>query len=531
MLHCAALDDYQDVTRKMGDWGRLAGKVELKAFTRHIDDRDALVRAIEDCAIVIAMRERTPFDRALIERLPNLKLLITTGMRNASIDLEAAVARGVTVCGTEAWGGTTAELTWGLILGLMRFIPEEAANLRKGGAWQTTVGRDVRGRRLGVVGMGNLGTRVARVGRAFDTPVSAWSRSLTAERAKALEVDYCAELDDLLRTSDIVTIHLVLNKETRGLIDARRLGLMKPEAVLINTARGPIVDEAALIEALETGKLAGAALDVYGEEPLPSDHPFRTLPNVWRRRISATSPSAPIRPITKAPSKTSRPGSPAARCACSPSPSERSLETLLSVGRPHVEGVDRHRDQRVIADARRRDRRARFAQHREPALIERVRQPPLTIERRDDVVDDGFVVMLEGRLAPGAHRVDHGVGHAGRTRVLLMCPPFIVRGPVARGQQDRELREARGQRAVITAILAERLGAFGQFGTAEPDGERTRHMPRGPATIMSWTRFCAGVSACRCRGREVAACRAPLRVSSMLRRQSSGHSRRAKFSD
>ncbi|MGE5147783.1 MAG: D-2-hydroxyacid dehydrogenase family protein, partial [Candidatus Eiseniibacteriota bacterium] len=220
------------------------------------------------------------FDRALLERLPNLKLLITTGMRNASIDLETAVARGVIVCGTEAYAGTTAELTWGLILGLLRFIPEEAANLRRGGPWQSTVGRDVRGRRLGIVGMGNLGTRVAKVGRAFDTPVSAWSRSLTPEKAKSLDVDYCAELDDLLRVSDIVTIHVVLNKDTRGLIDARRLGLMKPDAVLINTARGPIVDEAALIKALETGKLAGAALDVFGEEPLPSDHPFRRLPNV-----------------------------------------------------------------------------------------------------------------------------------------------------------------------------------------------------------------------------------------------------------
>lgn len=280
MLYCAALDDYQDVTRKMGDWRRLAGKVELKSFTRHFDDRDELVAAIKDCAIVIAMRERTPFDRALLDRLPTLRLLITTGMRNASIDLEAATGRGVTVCGTEAWAGTTAELTWGLILGLLRFIPEEAANLRKGGPWQTTVGRDLRGRRLGVVGMGNLGTRVARVGRAFDTPVSAWSRSLTPDKAKALDVDYCAELDDLLRASDIVTIHVVLNKDTRGLIDARRLGLMKPDALLVNTARGPIVDEAALVKALESGRLAGAALDVYGAEPLPADHPFRRLPNV-----------------------------------------------------------------------------------------------------------------------------------------------------------------------------------------------------------------------------------------------------------
>ena len=279
MLRCAALDDYQDITRKMGDWGKLAGKVELHALTRHIDDRDELVAALKDYEIVIAMRERTPFDRALIERLPKLKLLITTGMRHASIDVEAAVARGVTVCGTQGSVGTTAELTWGLILGFLRFIPEESANVRRG-AWQTTVGRDLHGRRLGVVGLGNLGTRVARVGRAFDMAVSGWSRSLTPEKAKSLDIDYCAELDELLRAADIVTIHLALNAETRSLIDARRLALLKPGALLINTARGPLVDEAALIAALKAGKLAGAALDVYGEEPLPAGHPFRTLPNV-----------------------------------------------------------------------------------------------------------------------------------------------------------------------------------------------------------------------------------------------------------
>jgi phosphoglycerate dehydrogenase-like enzyme len=280
MLRCAALDDYQDVTRRMGDWDRLEGRVELQAITRHIADRDELVAAIKDCAIVIAMRERTTFDRALIERLPNLKLLVTTGMRNASVDVEAAVARGITVCGTQGSVGTTAELTWGLILGLLRFIPEENANLRRGGAWQTTVGRDLQGRRLGVVGLGNLGARVAKVGRAFDLPVSGWSRSLTLEKAKSLDIDHCAELDDLLRASDIVTIHLALNAETRHILDARRLALLKPGAILVNTARGPLVDEAALIAALESGGLAGAALDVYGEEPLPADHPFRRLPNV-----------------------------------------------------------------------------------------------------------------------------------------------------------------------------------------------------------------------------------------------------------
>jgi phosphoglycerate dehydrogenase-like enzyme len=280
MLRCAALDDYQDVTRRMADWHRLDGRVALTAVTRHIADRDALVSAIKDYDIVIAMRERTPFDRALLERLPKLKLLVTTGMRNASIDVEAAVARGITVCGTQGSVGTTAELTWGLILGLLRYIPEESANLRRGGAWQTMVGRDLQGRRLGVVGLGSLGTRVAKVGRAFDLPVSGWSRSLTPEKARALDIEHCAELDDLLRAADIVTIHLTLNTETRHIIDARRLALLKPGAILVNTARGPLVDEAALIAALESGRLDGAALDVYGEEPLPADHPFRRLPNV-----------------------------------------------------------------------------------------------------------------------------------------------------------------------------------------------------------------------------------------------------------
>jgi phosphoglycerate dehydrogenase-like enzyme len=279
-MRCAVLDDYQNVARKMGDWRRLAGTVELEVLTRHIADPDALARTLEPFEIVVAMRERTPFDRALFERLPTLKLLVTTGMRNAAIDLEAAMARGVTVCGTQGSVGTTAELTWGLILGLLRYIPDEAANLRRGGPWQTTVGRDLSGKRLGVVGLGNLGTRVAKVGRAFDLPVSGWSRSLTPEKAKALDIDYCADLDDLLRAADIVTIHLALNAETRHIIDARRLALMKPDALLINTARGPLVDETALVRALSDKRIAGAALDVFGEEPLPPGHPFRTLPNV-----------------------------------------------------------------------------------------------------------------------------------------------------------------------------------------------------------------------------------------------------------
>ncbi|MCC6949412.1 MAG: D-2-hydroxyacid dehydrogenase family protein [Bradyrhizobiaceae bacterium] len=280
MLHCAVLDDYQDVARRFGDWGKLAGQVEPQVFTDHIDDRAALAAALADAGIVIAMRERTPFDRALFERLPKLRLLVTTGMKNASIDLKAAADRGVTVCGTGASPGPTAELTWGLIHALMRQIPREFANFQHAGKWQLTVGRELAGRRLGVIGLGRLGSRVARVGLAFDMQVSAWSKNLTPERCAEIGVAHAGSLDELLRTSDIASIHLVLSDRTRGLIGARELGLMQPHALLINTSRGPIVDEAALIAALKEKRIAGAGIDVFDREPLPRDHPFRSLDNI-----------------------------------------------------------------------------------------------------------------------------------------------------------------------------------------------------------------------------------------------------------
>jgi phosphoglycerate dehydrogenase-like enzyme len=280
MHRCAILDDYQNAALAMADWSPLDGEVEMVVFNDHLVDRESVAARLRDFPIVVAMRERTPFDAALIERLPNLELLITTGMRNASIDLKAATAAGVTVCGTPGAPGTTAELTWGLILALLRHIPEESANIRANGPWQSTVGTDLNGKRLGIVGLGNLGTRVARVGRAFEMEVAAWSRSLTDDRAAELGIARCDTLEALFETADIVTIHLLLNAETRGLIGAGLLTRMKPSAVLINTARGPIVDEAALIAALRERRIAGAALDVYEPEPLPADHPFRTLPNV-----------------------------------------------------------------------------------------------------------------------------------------------------------------------------------------------------------------------------------------------------------
>jgi len=280
MQRCAILDDYQDVALSMADWTPIAGEVEPVVFNDHLDDPAAVAARLKEFPIVVAMRERTPFDAALIGALPNLELLITTGMRNASIDLEAAADAGVTVCGTPSAPGTTAELTWGLILALLRHIPDEVAGLRANGPWQTTVGGDLNGKRLGVVGLGNLGGRVARVARAFEMEVSAWSRSLTDARAAELGVERCATLEELFGTADVVTVHLALNAETRGLIGADLLARMKPGAVLVNTARGPIVDEAALIAALRARRIAGAALDVYDPEPLPADHPFRTLDNL-----------------------------------------------------------------------------------------------------------------------------------------------------------------------------------------------------------------------------------------------------------
>jgi phosphoglycerate dehydrogenase-like enzyme len=279
MLRCVALDDYQDVARKFGAWDRLKDRVTLRSVTDYIPHRDGIAAALKGADIVIAMRERTPFDRALLEKLPDLKLLITTGLRNASIDVKAAAERNIPVCGTESSAVATAELTWGLIFSLLRHIPDESQNFRQG-RWQQTVGREVFGRRLGVIGLGKLGSRVAKAGLAFGMKVSAWSQNLTRERCAEAGVEHAGSLDALLQASDIVTIHLVLSDRTRGLIGLRQLRLMKPDALLINTSRGPIVDEKALVATLTAGGIAGAGLDVFDREPLPSDHAFRNLPNV-----------------------------------------------------------------------------------------------------------------------------------------------------------------------------------------------------------------------------------------------------------
>jgi phosphoglycerate dehydrogenase-like enzyme len=274
----ALLDDYQGVALSMADWKSLPPGTEVVVFKDHLAEEDAVAKRLADFDIVMALRERTPFPRTLLERLPKLKLLITAGMRNASIDMKAAAERGVTVCGTAGLPYPTAELAWGLILSLMRRIPAEDRATREG-RWQTSLGLGLNGKTLGVLGLGTLGSRAAKVGLAFEMEVLAWSQNLTTERAKETGATLVPK-DELLARSDIVSIHLVLGERTRGLIGARELGLMKRSAYLINTSRGPIVDEAALIRALGDGTIAGAGLDVFDEEPLPLHHPFRRLPNI-----------------------------------------------------------------------------------------------------------------------------------------------------------------------------------------------------------------------------------------------------------
>ncbi|HLH71181.1 MAG TPA: D-2-hydroxyacid dehydrogenase family protein [Candidatus Dormibacteraeota bacterium] len=277
MIRVAVLDDYQQVAERMADWTSLPEGTEVIFFHDHLAELDALVARLSDFDVVVAMRERTPFPRTLLSRLQRLRLLVTTGMRNAAIDLEAAAELGITVTGTEGTGTSTAELTWALILALLRHVPEEDAAIRAGG-WQHTLGVDLAGRTLGVIGLGRIGRQVAAVGRAFGMEVTAWSQHLTEEAAQAAGVRRLGKLE-LLAGADVVTVHLVLSDRTRGLIGAAELEAMKPTAYLVNTSRGPIVDEQALISALRSGRIAGAALDVYDIEPLPQDHPLRTTPN------------------------------------------------------------------------------------------------------------------------------------------------------------------------------------------------------------------------------------------------------------
>jgi D-3-phosphoglycerate dehydrogenase len=278
-LSGAILDDYQNVAQTVADWSPVAKDVNLKVFTEPLGGPDKVVAALKDCAVVCLMRERTPFGKDVIDALPHLKLIVTSGMRNAAIDVAAAAARGIPVCGTETKGSPTAELTIGLMIELARKIGIENARLKNGAKWQSTLGIDLEGKTLGVLGLGKLGSRVARVANALGMKAIAWSQNLTAEKAKAAGATLVSK-EELFRQSDFITVHLQLSPRTKGLVGAAELALMKPTAYFINTSRGPIADEKALEAALKAKKIAGAAIDVYNVEPVPIDHPFRYLDNI-----------------------------------------------------------------------------------------------------------------------------------------------------------------------------------------------------------------------------------------------------------
>ena len=278
-LRCAILDDYFNIALEIADWSAIADRVDVTVFEQPFASPEAVVSALKDFEIVCAMRERTAFPRAVLEALPKLKLLITSGMRNAAIDSEAAKERGVVLCGTQWSQDPTAPLTMGLILELTRGIGHENARMHAGEPWQKYCGIEIEGKTLGVVGLGKLGAKMAGLAKAFDMKVIAWSPNLTPERCKEVGVSYATK-EELFANADIVTVHVVLSPRSRGLVGAADLARMKPTAYLVNTARGPIVDEDALIGALRERKIAGAAVDVFAVEPLPVDHPFRKIDNL-----------------------------------------------------------------------------------------------------------------------------------------------------------------------------------------------------------------------------------------------------------
>ena len=276
-MRVAILDDYQNTALASADWSLISGRTEIEVFTDHLFDEDEIVRRLQDFEVICAMRERTPFTSSLIERLPNLKLIISSGMRNRGIDIEAAKKNNVVVCGTKSVGKPTAELAWGLILALARRIATEDMNVRAGG-WQQSIGEGLIGKTLGIAGLGNLGSRMAKIAKAFDMNVIAWSENLTQERCEEFGVKL-VDKEGLLLNSDFLTIHLILSERTRGIFKAEDLCRMKSTSYIINTARGPIIDEDALINALKNKTIAGAGIDVFSVEPLPADHPFRHLQN------------------------------------------------------------------------------------------------------------------------------------------------------------------------------------------------------------------------------------------------------------
>lgn len=279
-IKCAILDDYQNIALKMADWSAVSGHVELQVIRRHIDGEEELLTEIGSCQILLVMRERTPITAALLTRLPELKLIVTTGMRNASIDIAEANKRGILVCGTASSSAPPVELTWALILGLARNIVAENEAFRNNGPWQSSVGSDLSGKELGIVGLGKIGKCVARVGLAFGMKVTAWSQNLSIERTAEAGVRFAASKEELLERSDIVSVHLVLSDRTRGLIGSSELRRMKSSAYIINTSRAQIVDSSALIYALRNGWIAGAGLDVFDVEPVSAGDELRTVPRL-----------------------------------------------------------------------------------------------------------------------------------------------------------------------------------------------------------------------------------------------------------
>lgn len=277
-IKVAVLDDFQGVALEMADWSVLEGRADVTVFRDHLSEPGAVIERLKPFDVVCVMRERTPLPVSILRELPKLRLICSTGRRNASIDMAAAKVRGITVCGTGSSAQGAMELTWALMLGVVRNLEAETASMRNGG-WQVSVGGDLVGKTLGVLGLGRIGGRVARIARAFGMDVIAWTPNLTRERAE----EHGARLvgkEELFREADILTIHLVLSDRTRGIVGAPELGLMKPSAHLVNTSRGPLVDEQALIDVLRSRRIAGAALDVFDTEPLPASHPLRSLDNV-----------------------------------------------------------------------------------------------------------------------------------------------------------------------------------------------------------------------------------------------------------
>ena len=279
-MKCTILDDYQKVATTIGNWSLLDSSIKIQSLHNHFSNENELVNAVIDQDILVIMRERTLFNSSVLSKLPNLKLLVTSGMRNAAIDLEFANTNGITVCGTKSLSEPAIELTWALLLGLARNLKQESHALQTNGPWQSTLGIGLSGKQLGVIGLGKIGSQVAKIGKAFGMNVVAWSQNLTKAQTDAEGITLAPSKESLLESSDFVTVHLVLSERTRNLICAPDIARMRPSAYLINTSRAPIVNEAELIQALKDKRIAGAGIDVFDIEPLSNDHPFRTLPNV-----------------------------------------------------------------------------------------------------------------------------------------------------------------------------------------------------------------------------------------------------------